>query len=163
MMSREFHLKAMNSSFDSYNYISDFNGIPTVRQSAVTLDLYVCSIFFCDQFSQENLDSYIPRKSYRYQVPYQPLSHEDRLSISSEVRDLFLFGYSNYLDHAFPAPQLDPLTCGRARFPQSDIHYMTLLDTLDTLHVLGLDDEFVDGVIRLKWVDLRAMRCKEWR
>lgn len=143
-------MKALKSPFDAYNYIDNFNGVPTLRKSIVTIDLYVCSIFFCDQFSEESIASYTPRSSYRYNVPYQSFSHADRLAISSEVRDLFLFGYSNYMDHAFPAPQLDPLTCSKARFPQSDIPYMTLLDTLDTLHVLDLDDAFVDGVLRLK-------------
>ena len=52
---------------------------------------------------------------------------------------------------AFPAPQLDPLACGKARFPQSDIPYMTLIDTLDTLHVLEFDDLFIDAVIRLEF------------
>ena len=54
--------------------------------------------------------------------------------------------YRNYLDHAYPAAQLDPLSCSGASFPQCDIPYVTLIDTLDTLHVLNCDDLFVDAV-----------------
>ena len=77
------------------------------------------------------------------------------------MRSLFLFGcacsprftpsYENYLHSAFPAPQLDPLRCGQAPFAQCDIPYMTLIDTLDTLHVLELDDLFVDAILLLEW------------
>ena len=72
------------------------------------------------------------------------------------MRSLFLYGYHiipsitrryrNYLDHAYPAAQLDPLSCSGASFPQCDIPYVTLIDTLDTLHVLNCDDLFVDAV-----------------
>lgn len=52
--------------------------------------------------------------------------------------------------YAYPHPQLDPLTCDKARFPQSDIPYMTLIDTLDTLHVMGFDTLFIEGVRQLE-------------
>ena len=58
--------------------------------------------------------------------------------------------YQSYLYYAYPSPQLNPLECNSARFPQSDVSYMTLIDTLDTLHVMGLDDLFIEGVQKLK-------------
>ena len=59
--------------------------------------------------------------------------------------------YNHYLDYAFPAPQLNPLNCGKARFAQADIPFMTLIDVLDTLHVLDYDDAFIDAVQKLKY------------
>ena len=61
-----------------------------------------------------------------------------------------MHGYRHYLEDAMPAPQLDPLACRSARFPLSDIPYMTLYDVLDTLHVLNFDDAFIDAVRRLQ-------------
>ena len=60
--------------------------------------------------------------------------------------------YSSYLKYAFPAPQLDPLECTKADFLQSSIPLMTLIDSLDTLHVLELDYLFFDAVRRLEFV-----------
>ena len=62
------------------------------------------------------------------------------------------------MTYAYPAPQLDPLACGKARFPQSDIPDLTLIDTLDTLHVLEFDDLFIDAVIRLEFSFCRALQ-----
>lgn len=63
--------------------------------------------------------------------------------------------------YAYPHPQLDPLTCDKARFPQSDIPYMTLIDTLDTLHVMGFDTLFIEGVRQLEWEYRRILIHRE--
>lgn len=62
----------------------------------------------------------------------------------------FIHRYNGYLYYAYPYPQLNPLSCGAARFPQSDTSYMTLIDSLDTLHVMGFDVLFVEAVRKLE-------------
>lgn len=66
---------------------------------------------------------------------------------------MFYHGYNSYMHHAFPADELMPLTCsGRVRGvtpSRGDVddslgHYsLTLVDSLDTLVVLGNITAFV--------------------
>ena len=153
------------------NFIYAYQAVPTLRVSYITQDIYVCSFLLCDHLPRKNIESFTPTYSYRFDMAYEELSsvcltlqshsQSERQQIASEVRSLFLFGcarsprltpsYENYLHRAFPAPQLDPLRCGQAPFAQCDIPYMTLIDTLDTLHVLELDDLFVDAIRLLEW------------
>ncbi len=74
MLSREHYLHALQSAFKDVNFIYQFNSIPTFRKVAMTLDLRICSIHFCDHFSQDSLSSYTPRSSYRYSVPFSEIS-----------------------------------------------------------------------------------------
>ncbi|KAL4655231.1 ER degradation-enhancing alpha-mannosidase-like protein 1-like [Arapaima gigas] len=69
------------------------------------------------------------------------------------ARDMFYFGYENYMKHAFPEDELNPIDC-RGRGPDvlnpsniniNDVlgnYSLTLIDTLDTLLVLGNLSEF---------------------
>lgn len=73
-----------------------------------------------------------------------------------KVVEMFFHAYDSYMDHAYPADELMPLTCkGRVRGEEKgrgDIDYtlgrfsLTLIDTLDTLAVLGAIDEFESAV-----------------
>ena len=74
MLSREHYLHALQSAFEDVNFIYYFNSIPTFRKVAMTLDLKICSIHFCDHFFQHSLSSYTPRLSYRYSVPFSEMS-----------------------------------------------------------------------------------------
>ncbi|KZV75403.1 glycoside hydrolase family 47 protein [Peniophora sp. CONT] len=80
-----------------------------------------------------------------------------KLALRNNVRELFYHGYNNYLDHAFPFDELAPLSCaGRgpdwyspSNIAVNDVNgnfSLTLVDTLDTLVVLGDTAAFSDGV-----------------
>ncbi|XP_052226391.1 ER degradation-enhancing alpha-mannosidase-like protein 1 [Dreissena polymorpha] len=70
---------------------------------------------------------------------------------------MFYFGYDNYMKHAYPMDELDPIHC-TGRGPDYDNpsninindvlgeYSLTLIDTLDTLAVLGNETEFIKGV-----------------
>uniref|UniRef100_A0A669EI93 alpha-1,2-Mannosidase n=1 Tax=Oreochromis niloticus TaxID=8128 RepID=A0A669EI93_ORENI len=72
---------------------------------------------------------------------------------------MFDHAYQNYMDHAYPADELMPLTCrGRVRGlepSRGDIDdalgkfSLTLIDTLDTLVLLNKTTEFEDAVRRV--------------
>ena len=73
-----------------------------------------------------------------------------------EARDMFYHAYDAYMDNAWPADELMPLSC-RGRFrgrepSRGDIDdamgnfSLTLIDSLDMLVVLGDIDEFEDAV-----------------
>ena len=69
---------------------------------------------------------------------------------------MFTFSYSNYMLHAFPLDELDPIHCtGRGPDPNirnlniNDVlgnYSLTLVDSLDTLAVLGHREDFADAV-----------------
>lgn len=83
-----------------------------------------------------------------------------RLQLREEAREMFYFGYNNYMKHAFPMDELNPIMCS-GRGPDyanpsniniNDIlgdYSLTLVDSLDTLAVLGNASEFQLAVERV--------------
>ncbi|XP_044732219.1 ER degradation-enhancing alpha-mannosidase-like protein 3 [Chrysoperla carnea] len=85
-----------------------------------------------------------------------PMSKKEREALREESRDMFYHAYRAYMENAYPADELMPLSCqGRYRGLQpsrgdmDDIlgnFSLTLIDTLDTLVILGDLEEFEHGV-----------------
>eukprot|EP00055_Hartaetosiga_balthica_P012366 m.59804 g.59804 ORF g.59804 m.59804 type:complete len:614 (-) comp7923_c0_seq1:34-1875(-) len=75
------------------------------------------------------------------------------------TRKLFSFGFDNYMSQAYPHDELQPLNCGgRSADPnEENINIndvlanvsVTLIDTLDTLAIMGNYSAFWDGVDRV--------------
>ncbi len=72
---------------------------------------------------------------------------------------MFQFAYDSYMEHAYPLDELDPIHC-KGRGPDADRtninindvlgnFSLTLIDTLDTLAIMGNKSEFVRGVARV--------------
>ena len=60
------------------------------------------------------------------------------------------WAWAQYRDHAWGKDQIKPLSGGSESFPLKDHHLgLTIVEALDTLWVMGLDEEFRDGV---EWV-----------
>ncbi|KAG8132806.1 hypothetical protein E2320_010625 [Naja naja] len=86
----------------------------------------------------------------------QAMSREEKRHLGNQVQEMFDHAYSNYMQHAYPADELMPLTCrGRIRGQEpsrGDVDdalgkfSLTLIDTLDTLVVLNKTKEFEDAV-----------------
>merc|ERR1719376_792680 len=80
------------------------------------------------------------------------LSAEDVRNLRDEAKDMFDHAYHAYMDNAYPADELMPLSCqGRFRGVQGDRgdiddalgnFSLTLIDSLDTLVVMGELEEF---------------------
>jgi len=68
-------------------------------------------------------------------------SSQNRLkSLQDKVKSIFYHSYNNYLNLAFPKDELQPITCqGRDTWGSFSL---TLIDSLDTLLVLGNKTEF---------------------
>uniref|UniRef100_A0A668UNX7 alpha-1,2-Mannosidase n=1 Tax=Oreochromis aureus TaxID=47969 RepID=A0A668UNX7_OREAU len=91
--------------------------------------------------------------------PGQAMSREEKQRLKNQVVEMFDHAYQNYMDHAYPADELMPLTCrGRVRGlepSRGDIDdalgkfSLTLIDTLDTLVLLNKTTEFEDAVRRV--------------
>ncbi|XP_054713818.1 ER degradation-enhancing alpha-mannosidase-like protein 3 [Uloborus diversus] len=87
------------------------------------------------------------------------MSLEEKDQLKEQAREMFYHAYKSYMDHAYPADELMPLSCkGRYRDIEpnrGDVDdalgnfSLTLVDTLDTLVVLGDFDEFEHAVKRV--------------
>lgn len=90
-------------------------------------------------------------------IKYGSFSEDLRLQMLAEAKKMFYFGYDNYMAYAFPMDELNPLLCcGRgpdyenpSNVNINDIlgdYCLTLVDSLDTLAVLGNVTEFQNAV-----------------
>ncbi|XP_053957455.1 ER degradation-enhancing alpha-mannosidase-like protein 3 isoform X3 [Anastrepha ludens] len=113
-----------------------------MRSQHIIVVLIVLTIFAALTFSES--------------IPTQNMSHKERIDLRNEAREMFYHAYRAYMDNAYPADELMPLSCkGRyrgvtpSRGDMDDIlgnFSMTLVDTLDTLVLLGDVDEFERAV-----------------
>ena len=58
--------------------------------------------------------------------------------LRDEVKDLFVHSFRSYMEKAYPMDELRPLTCKGVTQKQTAGRMLTLVDTLDTLAVMGL-------------------------
>ena len=72
-------------------------------------------------------------------------------SLAEEVRSEMRWAWLNYRDHAWGKDQIKPISGGFESFPLKDHHLgLTIVEALDTLWIMGLDEEFREGV---EWVE----------
>ncbi|XP_016126807.1 ER degradation-enhancing alpha-mannosidase-like protein 3 [Sinocyclocheilus grahami] len=86
----------------------------------------------------------------------QAMTAEEKSKIRDQILEMFDHAYNSYMDYAYPADELMPLSCrGRVRGLEpnrGDIDdslgkfSLTLIDTLDTLVLLNKLDEFEEAV-----------------
>uniref|UniRef100_A0A3Q2DDW1 alpha-1,2-Mannosidase n=1 Tax=Cyprinodon variegatus TaxID=28743 RepID=A0A3Q2DDW1_CYPVA len=100
-------------------------------------------------FFDGNKDEYVRR--------YSSFPDTLKLKMKDMAREMFYFGYDNYMKYAFPEDELNPIDC-EGRGPDvlnpsniniNDVlgnYSLTLIDTLDTLLVLGNVTEFQRAV-----------------
>jgi hypothetical protein len=74
------------------------------------------------------------------------LSTSELEGFRTGVRDMFYRGYDAYMKHAFPLDELQPLSCAGENFKLTAGKLLTLIDSLDTLVVLGNRTEFARAV-----------------
>jgi len=90
---------------------------------------------------------------------YLCITDSERLELKLETEDMFFHGFNAYMQVAWPADELMPLSCkGRYRgreISRGDIDdalgnfSLTLIDSLDMLAVLGQVDLFEDSVLKV--------------
>ncbi|KAK7868764.1 hypothetical protein R5R35_002557 [Gryllus longicercus] len=88
---------------------------------------------------------------------YGSFSEDLRLQMVQEAKKMFYFGYDNYMIHAFPLDELNPILCS-GRGPDYDNpsninindilgdYCLTLVDSLDTLAIIGNVTAFQEAV-----------------
>jgi mannosyl-oligosaccharide alpha-1,2-mannosidase len=74
----------------------------------------------------------------------------DWRALGEDVRREMRWAWRQYRERAWGKDQIKPLSGGTESFPLKDHHLgLTIVEALDTLWVMGLDEEFRDGV---EWV-----------
>ncbi len=77
----------------------------------------------------------------------RPQPTRDWRALSEDVRSEMRWAWRNYRDHAWGKDQIKPIVGGFESFSLKNHHLgLSLVEALDTLWVMGLDDEFRDGV-----------------
>eukprot|EP00984_Skeletonema_dohrnii_P019956 scaffold9652_cov103-Skeletonema_dohrnii-CCMP3373.AAC.1 len=74
------------------------------------------------------------------------------------LKQMFTHAWDSYMYNAFPASELQPLTCRPGTFNLVRIPALTLIDTLDTLIIMNNYTEFARSVERLRYLDQSMQR-----
>lgn len=88
---------------------------------------------------------------------YGRFNETERLELLQAAKNMFYFGYDNYMKYAYPEDELDPVDCegrGHDHDDPSNInvndalgdYMLSLVDTLDTLAIMGNSSEFKKAV-----------------
>lgn len=92
----------------------------------------------------------IPRIQHEFGVETQH-NKAERLHRQAAVKEAFLHSWNGYKKHAWLQDEVTPVTGGFANgFGQRGA---TLVDALDTLAIMGLDEEFEEAVKAVKGID----------
>ena len=88
------------------------------------------------------------RDDFQSPQPISPvaISEAERSALLEETKAMFYHAYDNYMEHAFPHDQLCPLSCTGDDFEPTAGNMLTLIDSLDTLAIMGNTTEFARGV-----------------
>ena len=78
----------------------------------------------------------------------------DWRALGEDVKDEMRWAWGNYRAHAWGKDDFRPVSGGNKSFPLKDRHLgLSLIEAMDTLWVMGLDQEFADA---LDWVKANA-------
>lgn len=78
------------------------------------------------------------------------MSPREREAYKEAARRMFVQAYDGYMYHAYPKGELAPVTCSGRSFDMIRLPAVTLIDTLDTLVVMGNFTEFRRAVLLVK-------------
>lgn len=108
-----------------------------------------------DELSNEQVVNYfrLNRRSLEPYDSYLYFAESERVRLKNMAKEMFEFGYDNYMKYAFPLDELDPIHCSgrgpdRVNLDNINIndvlgdYLLTLVDSLSTLAVLGNSSEF---------------------
>ncbi|CAH8438565.1 unnamed protein product [Dicrocoelium dendriticum] len=115
--------------------------------SRLVVVMYLILSTYCSPFNHTNWGDY-----FNFHI-----NSNTKISYLDTVKEMFHFAYSNYMNHSFPFDELDPIHCvGRgydyanpANINVNDAlgdFHLTLIDSLDSLAIMGLTDDFKHAV-----------------
>jgi hypothetical protein len=141
------HLQKMDI-LDLYLHLPD-NDI--AKKVDVAKETKVFSPMYLHQLQDTTPRSFPPMPSSRVQ------SNIDLL------KSMFQHGYDSYMYNAYPASELKPKSCTGGTFHLIRLPALTLIDTLDTLLIMGNHTEFARSVERLRLLDMEMKTNNIWK
>jgi len=78
---------------------------------------YQCLIFLSTQptvvpaLRSTQSQTYAPEFGSQYDAKFASFSENERLELRDKAKEMFQFGYDNYMQHAYPKDELDPIHC----------------------------------------------------
>ena len=78
------------------------------------------------------------------------------------AKSMFIHGYDAYMYNAYPASDLKSKSCSPGHFHLAPIPALTLIDSLDTLILMGNYTEFARGLERLRLLDEQMKDMQVW-
>lgn len=84
---------------------------------------------------------------FAFGVLCEGVTKEEAKQLRDEVREMFYHAFDGYMKHAFPHDELKPLSCGGEDTLGG--YALTLIDSLDTLALLGDQERFSASV---EWI-----------
>lgn len=126
--------------------------IPSISSNILYISTLLYSIGAAGWKPYNVFDNLLPLEK-----EYAVFTQSERLEMLEETKKMFYHGYDNYMLHAFPLDELNPIDCcGRGpdyenpdNININDVlgdYSLTLIDTLDTLAVMGNKSEFKRAV-----------------
>ena len=95
-----------------------------------------------DEHEEEVQDEHEEENEEEEEVNDHVPTREEQKDAQERVKAMFYHSYDAYMEHAFPAAELRPLSCSGGKFDLVKIPMVTLIDSLDSLVVLGNYTEF---------------------
>jgi len=95
-------------------------------------------------------------------VSFPPIPPSKIASNRDLIKSMFRHAYDAYMYNAYPASELKPISCSPGSFKLVQLPALTLIDSLDTLIIMGNHTEFARGVERLRFLDKQMNKSKVW-
>ena len=122
--------------------------IDSVQENAPCVyEIDICSDHACDYSDGRSHDDHYELSPLKNKL--EENQQEDRLPTEADIRlalkrtrEMFYRGYDAYMTHALPDAELRPLSCTGGNFDLVKVPMVTLIDTLDTLVIMGDYEEF---------------------
>lgn len=95
---------------------------------------------------ESNLPNYVNDDASDAESNSLLMSLQRQTGLKERVKAMFYKSYDSYMIHALPFGELKPISCEGGNFDLIKIPMVTLIDTLDTLVVMGNHSEFRRGV-----------------
>eukprot|EP00980_Cylindrotheca_fusiformis_P003096 scaffold720_cov114-Cylindrotheca_fusiformis.AAC.4 len=128
--------------------IDSASGMSTLNQTMEDSHRLVAA--YLRQTNSELLRTSSPDRTSSLHTGLPPLPPSRIESNLNLIKEMFGHAYDSYMYNAYPASEVKPLSCKAAVFDPVRIPALTLIDSLDTLIILGNYTEFARSVERLR-------------
>lgn len=121
----------------------------SILSPLLLLLLTTCYVYcYCFLFNPSRSSTVVVAQAQEQQAQQQRstslMSTREKAQMKSLVTQMFDFGFNSYMEHAFPRDELKPISCSGMNTWGN--YSLTLIDSLDTLYVMGKMDQFRTGV-----------------